>query len=476
MVTAMSGTEADEQAAARAGEAGVAEAGPAAGAGGPAVGTGGPAAQADGGPGRPAGAGRGAAAADRAAGGHRRGRGRWVAAGVVAVLAVAAAGGALAAGAFRGASQPAAGASSGYRTGTAAVTRQSLTSQTQENATLGDAGTWSVTVPSGGSSSSAASSSASASSASGSGTFTWLPQIGQVIRQGQRIYALSGSPVVLLYGSVPAYRDLSEGVTGADVTELNRALVALGYATRAALGPRSGWDYYSAGTAYAVELLQARLGLTVTGTLPLGQAVFLPGRALITGLGTSTVLGGPATAGAVVLTATSTTPVVTIQLDPAMQSEVKNGDPVSITLPDGRTTPGVVTQVGRVATSPSSSSSASGNSSGSAGSPGGSSNSSAGGSGATITVLASLTHPAAAGKLNQAAVTVTITTGSAPNALTVPVTALLAQTGGGYAVEVTGPGGHHLVRVTPGMFDDAAGLVQVSGNLTPGQHVVVPGL
>jgi hypothetical protein len=110
---------------------------------------------------------------------------------VVAVLAVAAAGGALAAGAFRGASRPAAGASSGYRTGTAAVTRQSLTSQTQENATLGDAGTWSVTVPSGGSSSSAASSSASASSASGSGTFTWLPQIGQVIRQGQRIYALS---------------------------------------------------------------------------------------------------------------------------------------------------------------------------------------------------------------------------------------------------------------------------------------------
>ena len=43
-------------------------------------------------------------------------------------------------------------------------------------------------------------------------------------------------------------------------------------------------------------------------------------------------------------------------------------------------------------------------------------------------------------------------------------------------MELTGPGGHHLVDVTPGMFDDAAGLVQVSGNLTPGQHVVVPGI
>jgi len=56
------------------------------------------------------------------------------------------------------------------------------------------------------------------------------------------------------------------------------------------------------------------------------------------------------------------------------------------------------------------------------------------------------------------------------------VDALLAQTGGGYAVEVTGPGGHHLVKVTPGLFDDAAGTVQVTGNLAPGQRVVVPGI
>jgi multidrug efflux pump subunit AcrA (membrane-fusion protein) len=78
--------------------------------------------------------------------------------------------------------------------------------------------------------------------------------------------------------------------------------------------------------------------------------------------------------------------------------------------------------------------------------------------------------------LSSAPVTVTVTTGSVANALVVPVAALVARSGGGYAVEVTGPGGHHLVKVTVGLFDDAAGVVQVTGNLAPGQHVVVPAL
>jgi multidrug efflux pump subunit AcrA (membrane-fusion protein) len=91
-------------------------------------------------------------------------------------------------------------------------------------------------------------------------------------------------------------------------------------------------------------------------------------------------------------------------------------------------------------------------------------------------VVVSLTSAKAAGSLNQAPVQVTITTGAVSNVLIVPVDALLAQTGGSYAVEVTGPGGHHLVKVTPGLFDDAAGTVQVTGNLTPGQKVVVPGI
>ena len=343
--------------------------------------------------------------------------------------------------------------------------RGTLTEQTQQNGTLGNAGSYTVVVPSPPGSGAP---SPGSGSGSGSGTYTWLPAVGQTIRQGHVLYRVSGTPVMLLYGRSPAYRSLSEGMTGQDVRQLNTGLVKLGYSTAAALGPRSGWNYFSGETAYALEQLQSHLGLTVTGTLPLGQAAFLPGPAQVNALGTGVVPGAPATAGSVVLTATSVTPVVTIDLDASLQGEVRAGDKVSITLPSGAVTPGVITQVSNVATpSSSSSSSGSGNGNGS---------SSGSGGGTTITVLVSLTHPKAAGRLNQAPVEVTITTGSASNVLTVPVDALLAQPDGRYAVEVTGPGGHHLVRVTPGLFDDAAGRVQLTGNLTPGQHVVVPGI
>ncbi len=93
----------------------------------------------------------------------------------------------------------------------------------------------------------------------------------------------------------------------------------------------------------------------------------------------------------------------------------------------------------------------------------------------TIPVQVTLTDPGVAGTLDQAPVTVNITTATAKNVLVVPAGALLAQSPGGYVVEVAGPGStRQWVPVTPGIFDDADGLVQVTGALIPGQRVVVP--
>lgn len=305
------------------------------------------------------------------------------------------------------------------------------------------------------------------------GTYTELPVLGQVISQGQSLYRVNDSPVVLLYGSTPAYRSVSAGATGADVAELNADLVALGYANSAQLSPAS--DAFGSATTRALEKLQAALGEAQNGRLALGQAVFEPTAMRVT---TMTALpGGSGQTGQTVMQATSTTREVQVALDASQQTEVAAGDQVSITLPNNQTTPGVVSSVGTVATCPSSPA-AVGSSSTSA-TPGTDSCSS-GSSGTistpTITVGVTPSNLAATGTWDQAPVRVGITTASLPSALVVPVTALLAQSVGGYAVEIVGAGGpNHLVAVSLGLFDDADGLVQVMGSgLAAGQQVVVP--
>jgi hypothetical protein len=357
-----------------------------------------------------------------------RGHGRWVALGIVAVVAAGAVS-AWPAGVF----SPATPAGSGQQgapapaTATAAVTRQDLSATTPVNATLGYAGSYTVRGP-------------------GGGTLTWLPPAGQVIRQGQVLYRTgNGNPVVLLYGSVPDWRAMLTGITGQDVTQLNHDLVDLGYAGRADIAAL-GWDYYSWETADGVQQLEEHLGVvSPPGSLSLGQVVFEPQALRVSQVTGS--LGGPASGP--VVTATSDRQVVTIPLSTAQEPQVAAGDAVTVTLPDGAKTPGTISSVGTVASGTASN--------------------------AAIPVTVTLTHPSAAGSLDQAPVTVNITTASVKNVLAVPVTALVAQSAGGYVVEVADPGNTRRwvpVQVGP-VFDDADGLVQVTGALTPGQRVVI---
>ncbi len=63
------------------------------------------------------------------------------------------------------------------------------------------------------------------------------------------------------------------------------------------------------------------------------------------------------------------------------------------------------------------------------------------------------------------------------SALSVPVTALVGRSGGGFAVEVVRDGGRReLVAVTLGLFDGTDGRVGVEGDLGEGDDVVVPSL
>lgn len=312
------------------------------------------------------------------------------------------------------------------------VVRESLSSQTASSGTLGFAGSDSVINEA-------------------SGTLTWLPAVGTVIPAGGVAYRVSGAPVVMLTGKVPIYRALWEGMTGPDVEQLNGDLVALGYAKSAELSATS--DYFSGATVDALEALQDHLGVTETGTLALGQAVFEPlSRLRVTAV--NGTLGASAGPGSQVLTGSTARRVVSLGLDATEQADVARGDRVTITLPDNADTSGVVSSIGTVA---------------SAGHNGGS---------PTVLVTVRPLHPSATGSIDQAPVTVAITTGFVKRALAVPVDALLARPSGAYAVEEVSPAGrHHLVAVSLGLFDDAHGMVQVSGpGLAVGQRVVVPSL
>jgi hypothetical protein len=331
-----------------------------------------------------------------------------------------------------------------FPTSLVTIKRQTISQQTSVPATLGYAGSYSPINQA-------------------SGFYTALPTVGQVVSEGQVLYRVDGDPVVLLYGPTPAYRTLSDGTTGADVSELNAGLVALGEVTASQLSPTS--DSFSYWTKIGVERLQTALGLILSGSLNVGQAVFLPSAVRVTGV--SGELGGTAQAGEPVLEGTSVAREVTVNLDAGLQSEVKAGDRVVITLPDSSTMPGVVTSVGTVATTPTST--------GSGGGPPGGGD----GSNPTVTVEIAPTDPAAAGSLDQAPVTVSITNATVPDALVVPINALVALSGGGYALEAVDPARvHRLIDVSVGLVDDADNLVQVTGSggsgPTVGEPVVVP--
>jgi peptidoglycan hydrolase-like protein with peptidoglycan-binding domain len=248
---------------------------------------------------------------------------------------------------------------------------------------------------------------------------------------------------------MPMWRRLAAGVAdGADVEQLERNLVELGH-------DPSGMtidETFDADTAQAVKSWQVALGVTETGAVEPGDAVFLPGPRRIGQL--AVAVGSQLQPGQEVMQLTGTTPAVTIDLDARRQELTTAGDAVRIELPSGRIVRGTITSVGKVAVTETTAQ-------GEPGLP-------------TVSVVIRLDEPAKRDGLDGAPVVVSLERERAKGVLAVPVEALLALEGGGMALElVDSTGGSRLTAVETGTFAD--GYVEVEGRgVAEGATVAVP--
>ncbi|GAA3450497.1 peptidoglycan-binding protein [Dactylosporangium matsuzakiense] len=351
---------------------------------------------------------------------RRRGRAGKVILGVAAVAAVGAAA-AAGLGLPQTGSQAEAPKSSGPPK-TATVSRQTLVDTQNEDGKLGHGDSRTLT-------------------GRGAGTLTEVPAAGTTIQRGQALYRSDNAPVVLLYGALPSYRNLAVGDEGPDVRQLEENLAALGY---------TGFtvdDTYSSSTASAVRKWQGDLGLTKTGTVEAARIVYAVGAVRVDERKAEP--GDPS--GGAILAYTSTTPVVTVDLDTSDQRLAKSGTAVTVKLPDGRSATAKISAV------------------------------------QTIIQPAQGNEPAktkyrvtivpddvkAFDGLDQMTVTVTFTAGKRENVLAVPVQALLALAEGGYGVQVVEGGTTKVVAVELGLF--AAGKVEITGaGISAGTVVGMP--
>jgi peptidoglycan hydrolase-like protein with peptidoglycan-binding domain len=288
------------------------------------------------------------------------------------------------------------------------------------------------------------------------GMVTSLPQEGSVVGRGGVLYRVDAEPVVLFFGSQPAWRPLAEGVSdGHDVRQLEQNLRAIGYDDGHEMTIDEEFD---ASTAAAVERWQEDVGLEETGRVELGDIVFLPSARRIGSLAGS--LGGRAQPGQPVMATFSTARLVTAEIDASEQEDIAVGDKVVIDLLNGTTTTGTISEVGKVAAVSGDEASEEQPASGSTTS--------------TITFEVQPDKPAATGRLDQAPVEVGVTSERAQNVLSVPVSALLALRGGGFGVEVVRDGTTSVVPVTPGLYSEG-GYVEIKGTgVKAGDRVVVP--
>ena len=277
------------------------------------------------------------------------------------------------------------------------------------------------------------------------GTYTKLPEAGDILTLGDEIYEVDGeSSSYLMYGSRPAWRPLSnDSENGADVKQLEESLQELGYLADSV---KPDWNF-RAKTEKAVKRWERKTNQERDGDIDAGQVTFLPSDVRITEVVPE--LGTRSQAGSVLARTSGTQLVVTVDLEADRRDILGVGDAVTVELPDSSESDGTVTEIASVAqTLP-------------------------GASEPTVQVTIELADTATVGDLDGAEVKVDVVRQTRPDVLTVPVDALVALREGGYALEmVADDGSSYLIAVEVGLFDDSG--VEVTGDLSAGDTVVVP--
>ncbi|WP_405650880.1 peptidoglycan-binding protein [Streptomyces sp. RK9] len=368
---------------------------------------------------------------------------------VLAATAVAGAGGLAATGTIGGDGTGTSEAAPAGPARTAAVEKRTLTRGETVEGTLGYGEATPVRAGAGGGGEPEAGADAKGGgSPTGSeGTLTWLPDEGKVLERGDAVYAVDEKKVPLLYGSTPLYRTLDAGAEGNDVRLLEKNLAALGH---------TGFtvdDTYTAGTARAVEDWQRDLGREETGEVAPGDAVVASGARRVDRVESAR---GDSASGDV-LTWTGTRRTVTVDLEARYEDLVEEGTKAAVALPDGTEAEARVTDVGNAATAE----------------PAEGGDSEGGADEATLPVELTVEDQKKLGRYQAAPVDVTLAAETREDALAVPVDALVARKGGGYAVQAVTGSAVEYRPVELGLF--AGGMVEVSGDgITEGLKVAVP--
>ena len=264
-------------------------------------------------------------------------------------------------------------------------------------------------------------------------SLTALRDPGSVITRGHSLYDVDDEPAAfLLYGALPAWRDFAPGMTdGEDVRQLERNLRALG------LRPRRRRRRLGLGRRPTPSSsFQRDRGLDDDGTLARGEVVFRPGA---TRIGEAKAAVGDQVAPG--------RPLAEHLLDRARRDRrprrrAASGSRARATgdrrpARPARTANGRITDVGKVATKAQ---------------PGRRRRRS--------TVTIALARPRRGRASTRRRSTSASPSSAASDVLAVPVKALLARQGGGYAVELAGR--RHRARSSPGLYADD--LVEVEGD------------